>query len=287
MDETLVAGATILEVEGLSKTFHVGGTWRGRGRVGVEAVRNLSLRLPQGGSIGLVGESGSGKTTTARLLVGLERPDAGTIRIAGRERSLGKVSASERRRRGREIQMVFQDPYTSLDPRQSVAEGVDEVLRFHFSLDSRERRARIEELLEQVGLGEREARALPRGLSGGQRQRVAIARALAAAPSVLILDEAVSALDVSIQAQILNLLGDIREQTQVSFIVVSHDLAVVRQITEETLVMYKGDVVERGETGSLLEQPNHPYTRMLLDSIPRIGWEPERISAERRAADLG
>ncbi len=273
----------ILEVEGLAKTFHSGGSWRGKDRTSVTAVRDVSFRLLEGGSVGLVGESGSGKTTTARMLVGLERPDAGVIRVSGRERGPGHPSSAERRRRGRETQMVFQDPYTSLDPRQRVADCLDEVMRFHFSHSADERRKRTDQLLRQVGLGDRESTALPRELSGGQRQRVAIARSLAAAPSVLILDEAVSALDVSIQAQILNLLADIRDETGIAYVVVSHDLAVVRQLVDETLVMYRGEVVERGRTEEILERPKHPYTRMLLDSIPRIGWDPERISADRRA----
>ena len=280
----MVERAAILDVEGVAKTFHSGGSWRGRGRTSVAAVRDVTFRLHEGGSVGLVGESGSGKTTTARMLVGLERPDAGAIRIAGRERAPGHASSDERRRRGREIQMVFQDPYTSLDPRQRVADCLDEVLRFHFADPADARRARVDQLLHQVGLGERESTALPRELSGGQRQRVAIARALAAVPSVLILDEAVSALDVSIQAQILNLLADIRDETGIAYVVVSHDLAVVRQLVDETLVMHRGEVVERGATEAILERPQHPYTRMLLDSIPRIGWDPERISADRRPA---
>ena len=281
-----VGADVVLEVDHLSKTFYVGGTWRGRGRDAIEAVRDLSFQLREGGSLGLVGESGSGKTTTAKMLVGLERPTAGTIRIAGQEQVLTSAPRTKRRRPARTIQMVFQDPYTSLDPRQRVADCLDEVLRFHFSMTTRDRDARVRELLDHVGLGERESRALPRELSGGQRQRVAIARSLAAAPRVLILDEAVSALDVSIQAQILNLLADIREQTDVAYVVVSHDLAVVRQITDEALVMYRGDVVERGATDALLQHPSHPYTRMLLDSVPRIGWEPERISEARRAASI-
>ena len=279
----MAEGNPVLEVEGLAKTFRSHGSWRGRGGTSVAAVRDVSFELREGGSVGLVGESGSGKTTTARMLVGLERPDAGSIRIAGRERALGRASSEERRRRAREIQMVFQDPYTSLDPRQRVADCLDEVLRFHFSDPPDERRSRVAQLLQQVGLGERESAALPRELSGGQRQRVAIARSLAAAPSVLILDEAVSALDVSIQAQILNLLADIRDGSGIAYVVVSHDLAVVRQLVDETLVMYRGEVVERGPTEEILERPQHPYTRMLLDSIPRIGWDPERISADRRA----
>ena len=282
-----MAESALLEVEGLTKSFEVRGERRTRSTSTIVAVRDLTFTLERGLSLGIVGESGSGKTTTARMLVGLERPDAGVVRVDGRERGAGRISAAERRRRGREIQIVFQDPYSSLDPRQRVADCLDEVLRLHFNLATDARRARVMQLLVQVGLGERESSSLPRELSGGQRQRVAIARALAAEPAVLILDEAVSALDVSIQAQILNLLGEIRSATSIAYLVVSHDLAVMRRITDETLVMLRGEVVERGRTDRLLRDPEHPYTRMLLDSIPRVGWDPEKIAAERREMSLG
>ncbi len=273
----------VLDVEGLRKTFRLPAGRFGGAGAELVAVTGVSFVLPEGGALAIVGESGSGKTTTARMLVGLERPDAGTIRFRGGERTQPPRGKDERRRRGREIQIVFQDPNTSLDPRQRVEECLEEVVRFHFDLPRDERRRHVQQLLEQVGLGGREHRALPRELSGGQRQRVAIARALAAQPSVLILDEAVSALDVSIQAQVLNLLADIRVATGVSYLVISHDLAVVRQITDEALVMYRGTIVERGPTAKILERPEHPYTRLLLDSIPHLGWEPERISAARQA----
>src|SRR5204862_2387652 len=169
-----------------------------------------------------------------------------------------------------------QDPYSSLDPRQSAAQALDEVLRLHGRADKAERAARVRELAELVGLDERQTRALPRALSGGQRQRIAIARALAAEPRVIILDESVAALDVSIQAQILNLLADIRERTGVSYILISHDLAVVRQITDEALVMHRGRVVERGTTAQVLDAPRDEYTRRLRASVPRPGWKPQR-----------
>ncbi len=271
----------LLVVEGLTKRFAIPAAKSGLAKGTTTAVDQLSFSLGSGGSLGIVGESGSGKTTTAKMLVGLERPDAGTIRVRGRTLAPARRRA-DRRRRGRELQIVFQAPYSSLDPRQRVADCIDEVLRFHFGTPADERRRRAGALLEQVGLGEREARSLPRQLSGGQRQRVAIARALAAEPSVLILDEAVSSLDVSIQAQILNLLADIRAESGIAYIVVSHDLAVIRRITDDALVMLRGRVVERGRTAELLRRPEHLYTRMLLDSIPRVGWHPEKIAAERR-----
>ena len=174
------------------------------------------------------------------------------------------------------MQIVFQDPYTSLDPRQTAEAALDEVLRLHHGWAADRRRARIAELTDLVGLDVRQSRALPRSLSGGQRQRVAIARALAAQPAVLILDESVAALDVSIQAQVLNLLADIRDETQVSYILISHNLAVVRQLTDETLVLHHGTVVERGPTARVLDHPEHPCTQRLRASVPRPGWKPRR-----------
>ncbi|WP_435971557.1 ABC transporter ATP-binding protein [Streptomyces sp. Qhu_M48] len=235
------------------------------------AVDGVSFTLAPGASLALVGESGSGKTTTVRMLVGLERPDGGTVRLNGRDRSTRPRGRAERLARAREIQMVFQDPYLSLDPRVTVSGCLDEVLRLHTALGPAGRRARVAELLDQVGLGTREAAALPRGLSGGQRQRVAIARALAVEPRVLVLDEAVAALDVSIQAQILELLGAIRRASGIGYLFVTHDLAVVRHIADEVLVLRSGQVVETGPASRVLAAPEHPYTRLLLDSVPRRG----------------
>ncbi len=258
-------GAPVLAVSSLEKSFG-----------DVVAVDDVTFQLAPAGSMAIVGESGSGKTTIAKMIVGLERPTAGSIVACGRDRSRPARSATQRRARGREVQIVFQDPYTSLDPRQTVEQALDEVVRLHHRLEPSTRRARVRALTELVGLDARQARALPRGLSGGQRQRVAIARALAAEPRILILDEAVAALDVSIQAQVLNLLADIREETGVSYVLISHDLAVVRQLTEETIVMRHGKVVERGATSRVLDAPQDPYTRLLLESVPRPGWRPAR-----------
>ncbi|WP_327160368.1 ABC transporter ATP-binding protein [Streptomyces zaomyceticus] len=249
-----------LVVEGLSRRY-------GRHK----AVDGVSFTLPPGGSLAIVGESGSGKTTTVRMIVGLERADGGTVRLDGRDRTARARGRAERLARAREIQMVFQDPYLSLDPRVTVSDCLDEVLRLHTGLDGSARRARVAELLDQVGLGAREAAALPRGLSGGQRQRVAIARALAVEPRVLVLDEAVAALDVSIQAQILELLRDIRAGAGIGYLFVTHDLAVVRHIADEVLVLRSGEAMESGPVDRVLDAPEHPYTRLLLNSVPRRG----------------
>ena len=255
----------VLAVNGLRKEFGP--------RV---AVDDVSFSLPEGGSLAIVGESGSGKTTVAKMVVGLERPTAGSIAACGRDRSTPARTLADRRRRGREVQIVFQDPYTSLDPRQTGEATIDEVLRLHQGWGRDRRRERIKQLGELVGLDARQLRALPRSLSGGQRQRVAIARALAAEPRVLILDESVAALDVSIQAQVLNLLADIRDETGVSYLCISHDLAVVRQLTEEIVVMWRGKIVESGRTADVLDHPADDYTRRLRASVPHPGWKPPR-----------
>ncbi|HEY6758010.1 MAG TPA: ATP-binding cassette domain-containing protein [Baekduia sp.] len=256
----------VLEATGLRKEFG-----------DVVAVDGVDLAVPRGGSLAIVGESGSGKTTVAKMIVGLETPTAGTITACGRDRSAPARGAKERRARGGEVQIVFQDPYSSLDPRHCAQQAIDEVLRLHQpGVDRAARRERIAQLGELVGLDDRQLRARPRALSGGQRQRIAIARALAAEPQVVILDESVAALDVSIQAQILNLLADIREQTGVSYILISHDLAVVRQITDDAIVMHRGQVVERGSTADVLDRPQQPYTQLLRASVPRPGWKPTR-----------
>jgi ABC-type glutathione transport system ATPase component len=241
------------------------------------AVDDMNFDLMPGRSLAIVGESGSGKTTVARMICGLERATSGTITACGRDRSRPARRGAERKARGREVQIVFQDPYSSLDPRQSGAELIDEVLRVHHDHDAKERKRVVGELAELVGLDRRQIEAMPKALSGGQRQRVAIARALATDPRVLILDESVAALDVSIQAQVLNVLADIRDERGISYILISHDLAVVRQLTEDAVVMQKGVVVERGATADILDRPQHSYTQLLRASVPGPGWKPQRM----------
>ncbi|WP_406289249.1 ABC transporter ATP-binding protein [Embleya sp. NBC_00896] len=266
----------LIEVSGLRKTYRTGAT-------PFVAVEDLSFSLPVGGALGLVGESGSGKTTTARMLVGMERPDAGRILVQGTPLAASVRGRAARLARAKAVQIVFQDPYLSLDGRLGIGAMLDGVLRLHGMRDPAARAERIAELLAQVGLGPREAAARPRQLSGGQRQRAAIARALAVEPAVLVLDEAVSALDVSVQAQVLNLLSDIRRETGIGLIFISHDLAVVRYLCDEALVLHRGRTVEHRPVADLLTAPEHPYTRLLLSSIPRPGWDPAQIAGQRRA----
>jgi oligopeptide transport system ATP-binding protein len=271
----------VVSVQAIRKVFTPRRRAKGQPTV---AVDDISFDLAPGSSLGIVGESGSGKTTLARMLVGLEAPTSGRILIDGREVRMG-TSGRERRERARRIQMVFQDPYTSLDPTQEIGACLDEVLRLLTDADASARAARVVELLELVGLQRRHVHALPSALSGGQRQRVAIARCLAANASILILDEAVSALDVSVQSQVLNLLADLRIDAKLTYLFISHDLAVVRQLCDEVLVMRRGRCVERGATDTVLSNPQHDYTRLLLDSVPRLGWTPERINRTRQELD--
>ncbi|MFE0699638.1 ABC transporter ATP-binding protein [Streptomyces sp. NPDC058872] len=240
------------------------------------AVDDVTFSLPEQGSLAVVGESGSGKTTTARMIAGLETPSGGHVVVAGDERKPGRLSSRERRARGRQIQMVFQDPYASLDRRQRIGDAVAEAVVLHQHLPADRLRDRVAELLDMVGLDDRQARSLPKALSGGQRQRVAIARALAAEPRVLILDEAIAALDVSIQAQILALLARIRKDTGTALLFITHDLGAVRHISDDVLVMREGRVVEHGPVTTVLGDSQDSYTQCLIASIPKPGWKPRR-----------
>lgn len=266
----------ILEVTDLVKTFSVKRTDR-PGRESFTAVDKVSFALRPGGSLGIVGESGSGKSTTIRMIVGLETITSGIVRLDGEvwERN-DRVNTRTRRRRGGVAQMVFQDPYQSLNRRQTISGCLDEALRLHTRLDRTARQARIAELASQVRIPADLLGSYPRALSGGQRQRVAIARALAADPKLLLMDEAVSALDVSVQAQILELLQEIRETTGVAVLFISHDLAVIQQVCDDVLVMRNGEPVEFGPVAQVLGSPQEPYTRRLIASVPRRGWKPQR-----------
>ena len=256
-------GAPLVEVRSIAKVF--GGE---RGERTVVALDDVSLEVAAGECVALVGESGSGKTTLGRCLLGLERPDAGTLLVDGIDASdYDALPAAERRRLRRTIQMVFQDPYATLNPARTIGATLKEAVLVH---DPRRAdvRGRVEELLVQVGLAPAYAERKPVALSGGERQRVAVARALAGEPRVIVCDEAVSALDVSVQAQILNLLASVREQLGVSYLFITHDLAVVRQVADRVYVLEHGRLVEHGRCADVLDDPQDPYTRTLIGSIP-------------------
>ncbi|MGW9629574.1 dipeptide ABC transporter ATP-binding protein [Agromyces sp. NPDC055520] len=283
-----LAGArysTSEETEPMLSTSGVSKTYRRRGKEPVHAVIDASVEIPRGGALGVVGESGSGKSTFARMIVGLEQADAGDIRIAGRERTSAPSNRIERLAHARSVQMVFQDPYLSLDPRITAGKAIEDAMRLHRTLTTADARSRVVGLLEQVGLGDEHAQARPRTLSGGQRQRVAIARALAIEPDVLVMDEATSALDVSVQAQVLGVVEQIRRDRGLTVLFISHDLAVVRRLCDETVVMKTGAIVERGRTIELLSAPQHPYTRLLIDSVPRPDWDLDTVAHEASALD--
>ena len=267
----------LLSAHGLGRRFEIAGGASAlltrRPRRFLQALRDVSLELAPGETLGIVGESGCGKSTLARCLSGLDRPDEGSIRWQGQPMAAGSTPLQ----RARRVQMVFQDPYASLNPRMSLAQTLDEVLQVHALAATRGERAdRVDELLMTVGLAPRLRDHLPHALSGGQRQRISIARALAVGPQVLIADEPVSALDASIQAQIINLLEELRERLKIAFVFISHDLNVVRHISDRIAVMYLGQVVESATTEALFEHPAHPYTRALLAAIPQT--DPSRRS---------
>ena len=235
------------------------------------ALRGVSFELASGRSLGVVGESGAGKSTLARLVMALEVPDAGSVSIRGQV--LHTLSASALRQARQHFQMVFQDPYGSLDPRQKVGRIVAEPLRVLSGVrraDAAAQRSLVLEALRSVGLREADLDKYPHEFSGGQRQRIAIARALVTRPALIVADEPVSALDVSVQAQVLNLMQDLQTQFGVSYLLISHDLAVVSHLCDEVLVLYLGRVVERGTPQRLFEQPAHPYTKALVDAVPPL-----------------
>ena len=238
----------------------------------VEALRGVSLTVHAGTSLGIVGESGSGKSTLARLAMALEAPTTGSVRLLGRD--LNALPAAELREARRDFQMVFQDPYGSLDPRQRVARIVAEPL---VGVDAAQTRARVAASLDAVGLRASDAAKYPHEFSGGQRQRIAIARALITRPKLIVADEPVSALDVSVQAQVLNLLADLQAEFGVTYLFISHDLAVVDHVCDEVVVMQSGRIVEQGPTEQVLHEPSHIYTRSLLAAVPGAGTPSARV----------
>jgi oligopeptide/dipeptide ABC transporter ATP-binding protein len=254
----------LLEVESLVKQFAVRTSAFDRRPVRLRAVDGVSFAIPAGRTLGLVGESGCGKTTTGKLILRLERPTSGTIRFLGRD--VTRLDREGLREYRRSVQAVFQDPYASLDPRMRVGTIIAEPLVVNDRVRSADARARVAELLDLVGLPRRAAELYPHEFSGGQRQRIAIARALSLSPKLVVLDEAVSALDVSIRAQILNLLVELQDRLGVSYLFVAHDLAAVAHLSHEIAVMYLGKIVERGEAEAVSLRPRHPYTQALFSA---------------------
>ncbi len=254
-------GSPLLKLDNVTKTFTVS---RGlfRGKQPLTAVDGVELSVEKGEVVGLVGESGCGKTTLAKLLLGLSPPSAGEITVKG-----SPLHRLDRSHTARWIQPIFQDPYSSLNPRKTIASIVSLPLRVHRIGTVDQRRGRVEEMLDQVGLPKRLYHSYPAQLSGGQRQRVAIARALVMRPEVVICDEPTSALDVSVQSQILNLLIDLRRRLGLTYLLISHNLAVVEHLATRVAVMYLGRIVEAADTDTLFQRPRHPYTRALLDSV--------------------
>ena len=256
----------VLKVDGLVKHFAGSSGLFGRTRTRVRAVDGVSFSVDAGQTFAIVGESGCGKSTVARLLLRLIEADAGSVCLEGEDiRSLGPGELRDRRAR---IQMVFQDPFGSLNPRIRAGDMLAEPLLLHTAMDAAARRERVRELLGLVGMSADAAMRFPHEFSGGQRQRLAIARALAASPRVIVCDEPVSALDVSIQAQILNLLADLQRRFGLTYVFISHDLSVVRQVADQIAVMYLGRFVETGPAERVFAEPRHPYTRALLSAVP-------------------
>jgi len=260
-------GDALVEIDHLTKHFAVKQGVFARGTAQVHAVEDISFTVRRGETLGIVGESGCGKSTTARLMLRLLDPTAGSIRFDGHD--ISSLSQRQLRPLRREMQMIFQDPYASLNPRKTVGQIIGTPFKIHGVKG--DAKARVQELLERVGLSPEHYNRYPHEFSGGQRQRIGVARALALSPKLIVCDEPVSALDVSIQAQVLNLLRNLQADFQLTYVFISHDLSVIRQIADRIAVMYLGHIVEVGDSESIYEHPKHPYTAALLSAVPRAG----------------
>ncbi|WP_244789345.1 dipeptide ABC transporter ATP-binding protein [Streptomyces sp. BJ20] len=271
---------TLLKVEGLTKHFPIYGGFPIKRKVGaVQAVDNVDLTVGVGESVGLVGESGCGKSTTGRLITRLLEPTGGKIEYAGQDITHAKRKQLAPVRS--EIQMIFQDPYSSLNPRQTVGTIIKSPMEVNGINPAGGREKRVRELLELVGLNPEHYNRFPHEFSGGQRQRIGVARALALNPKLIVADEPVSALDVSIQAQVVNLLQKVQEELGIAFLFIAHDLAVVRHFSQRVAVMYLGKVVEVGDRDSIYNRPRHPYTHALLSAVPEVAMDDEPQDRER------
>jgi oligopeptide/dipeptide ABC transporter ATP-binding protein len=282
LNET-AAGRNLLEVRGLKTFFTLNQTGNlifSKPNI-LKAVDDIDLTIENGTTLGLVGESGSGKSTVARSILQLVRPTAGEVLFEGH--NLCQLKAKSLRPLRKRMQIIFQDPYASLDPRQTIGFTVGEPLLLHKLCSKREFRERVRSLLELVGLDPDLENRYPHEFSGGQRQRVGIARSLATNPDFIVADEPISSLDVSIQAQILNLLNELQKRLHLTYLFISHDLRAVRYLSDQVAVMYLGKVVEIGPTQQLFEHPSHPYTRLLLESAPVARWQTEAIEREKKA----
>jgi dipeptide transport system ATP-binding protein len=274
----------VLEGRNLNRDYHVGGGLFGKSRV-VHAVRDVSFSLDKGKTLAIVGESGSGKSTLARILTMIDRQTSGELFIDGLPIDIAKTGVTHEMRR--KVQMVFQNPYGSLNPRQKIGDVLAEPLLLNTKMPVAERRDRAMQMLVKVGLGTEHFNRYPHMFSGGQRQRIAIARALMLNPSLLVLDEPVSALDLSVQAQILNLLADLQDEFGLTYVFISHDLSVVRYIADDVMVMYLGEVVEYGSRESVFAAPQHAYTQQLFAATPRADVESIKARLAKRAALAG
>jgi len=272
---------TVLEARNLVRDYHIGGTLFGGGRT-VHAVKGVSFKLEQGKTLAIVGESGSGKSTLARILTLIDRQTDGELLIDGESIDIKKTGVTAAMRR--KVQIVFQNPYGSLNPRQKIGNVLMEPLLLNTKLSAAERRERALDMLVKVGLQPEHFNRYPHMFSGGQRQRIAIARAIILRPSLLVLDEPVSALDLSVQAQILNLLADLQDEFGLTYVFISHDLSVVKYIADEVMVMYLGEAVEQGTREKLFSNPEHPYTRSLFAATPRADVESIKTRLAKKAA---